>query len=248
MPPKRNYRRKGKKRNYRRKAPIVKYVQRPLGPMFPSTMLARHTFSKQLTLVSSDQGAITDERLDSEQIATFRCNNIFDPDLDITSGAEKARFYDEMKVHYKQYKVIGSKMTVKFINLSNDQCYVGCVKDLTQLTAGEIPQIIEHRGSKLKILNPAQSGKGSVSTFYVTYSPSKQFHIKKNQVASMDELACSVQGTSANDGDFNTVWNLFMAPVDYQYVSNVDTRVEVSVKIDYLVRWEDRQILPDTST
>lgn len=245
MAGKKNYnRRKGRKK----KGPMIKYIQRPLGPMFPNTMLARHNFAKQIILTSTDNQISTDENIDAEQVATFRCNNIFDPDLSVGTGADKARFYDEMRVHYKQYKVIGAKMTAKFINLSNDQCYVGCVRDLTQLTAGEIPQIMEHRGSKLKILNPAQSGKGSVSTFVVTYSPAKQFNVKKSQVSSMDELAVSVQGTSANDGDYNTVWNLFMAPVDTAYVSNVDTRVEVSVKIEYLVRWEDRQILPDAST
>ena len=46
--------RKFKKRNYKKK-PIVKYVQKPLGPLFPPTMLAKHKIGKTITLIQTDK-------------------------------------------------------------------------------------------------------------------------------------------------------------------------------------------------
>lgn len=239
MPPK-------KKRNYRQKRkPIVKYVQKPLGPLFPPTMVAKHKFGKTITLLQNDNGVAADENIDTSNSAAFRCNNIYDPDYATLSGADKAIFYQEMAAHYKRYKVLGAKLTCKFINLCEDQVYIGIVRDLSHLTTGEVDALIERQGTRHQILNPASSGPGGVKVIRSGYSPSKQFGVKKSQVKAMNELTVDIAGSGA-DADFNALWNIWMAPVAHSH-RNADTIVECQVNIDYIVQWEDRQILPDPS-
>lgn len=239
--PKKNF----KKRKPTRNKTIVKYVQKPLGPLFPPTMIAKHRFGKTITLLQTDNGVAADEAIDSSNSAAFRCNNIYDPDYATGSGADKAIFYQEMAAHYKQYKVIGAKMTVKFINLCEDQVYCGVIRDLSHLSSGNVDELMERQTTKHRILNPASSGAGSVVKVVSGYSPSKQFNITKKQVNAMNELAVGIAATSA-DPDFNALWNVWMAPVSHSH-RNADTIVEAQIQIEYLVRWEDRQILPDPS-
>lgn len=150
-----------------------------------------------------------------------------------------------MAAHYKRYKVLGAKLTCKFINLCEDQVYIGIIRDLAQLTSGSIDSLIERQGARHTILNPASSGPGGIKTIRSGYSPSKQFNVSKFQVKAMNELTVDISGTSA-DSDFNALWNVYMAPVSHSHRS-VDTIVECQINIEYLVRWEDRQILPDPS-
>lgn len=236
-----------KRKNYRKRSrkPIVKYVPKTLGPLFPPTMMAKHKFGKTITLVQADNGVAADEVIDTSNSAAFRCNNIYDPDYATASGADKAIFYQEMAAHYKRYKVIGAKLTCKFINLCEDQVYIGIVRDLSHLTSGEVDGLIERQGTKHLILNPASSGPGGVKVIRSGYSPAKQFGITKNQVKAMDELTVTTAGTNAA-ADFNALWNIWMAPVAHSF-RNGETIVECQVNIEYLVRWEDRQILPDPS-
>lgn len=241
MPPRRNNYRK---RN-RKKQVIVKRVQKPLGPLFPPTMLAKHRFAKTITLLQADNGVAADENIDTSNSAAFRCNNIYDPDYATLSGADKAIFYQEMAAHYKRYKVVGAKLTCKFINLCEDQVYCGIIRDLSHLTASEVDELLERQQLKHTILNPASSGPGGVKTIRSGYSPNKQFNISKSQVKAMDELAVTTGGSNAS-AEFNALWNIWMAPVAHSH-RNADTIVECQVNIEYLVRWEDRQILPDPS-
>lgn len=239
-------RKNNRKKTTRRKTrPVIKYVQKPLGPLFPPTMLAKHKFGKTITLVQTDMGVAADENIDSSNSAAFRCNNIYDPDYATGSGADKAIFYQEMAAHYKRYKVLGAKLTCKFINLCEDQCYIGIIRDLSSLSSGSVDQLIERQAIRHTILNPASSGPGGVKTIRSGYSPSKQFNITKSQAKAMNELTVDIAGTSA-DTDFNALWNIWMAPVAHSH-RNADTIVECQVNIEYLVRWEDRQILPDPS-
>lgn len=240
MPRRKNNRKKPARRNT-----VVKYVQKPLGPLFPATMLAKHKFGKTITLLQADNGVAADEAIDTSNSAAFRCNNIYDPDYATASGADKAIFYQEMAAHYKRYKVIGAKLTCKFINLCEDQVYIGIIRDLSHLSSGDVDGLIERQGTRHLILNPASSGPGGVKTIRSGYSPAKQFGVKKSQVKAMDELNVDIAGSSA-DADYNALWNIWMAPVAHSH-RNADTIVECQINIEYLVRWEDRQILPDPS-
>lgn len=243
MPRKRQYRKK--RTTTRRPKTVVKYVPKTLGPLFPPTMTARHKFGKTITLLQADNGVAADENIDSSNSAAFRCNNIYDPDYATASGADKAIFYQEMAAHYKRYKVLGAKLTCKFINLCEDQCYIGIIRDLSHLSSGDVDGLIERQGTKHLILNPASSGPGGVKIIRSGYSPAKQFNVSKKQVKAMNELTVDIAGTGA-DSDFNALWNIWMAPVAHGH-RNADTIVECQVNIEYLVRWEDRQILPDPS-
>jgi hypothetical protein len=48
----------------------------------------------------------------------FRANSPYDPDY--TASGHQPRYFDQIMPLYDHYQVLGSKITVKFINNSND--------------------------------------------------------------------------------------------------------------------------------
>lgn len=241
MPPKRPYRkrrnrRKPKNRIYNRKPRILS-----MGPYMPDSCIAKHKMAVTYSLsqVYNDTGVGTN------QLQSFRLNSLYDSDTSI-AGAQQPRFLDEMKQFYQTYRVLGCKVFLKFINLSQEPIYVMGLMGNQQLATGDqwLPgDIREMKGSKVKILHSLDSGPKSVQHLVFNYSPASIEGCSKSRVR--------------NDPNFQALATShpnelhFLSTCIHQVSSTLggtDTAtVQVEATFHWTALWNDRKILDDSN-
>lgn len=212
-----------------------------LGPYMPDSCIAKHKMTVTYALSQNYQ----DTGIGAEQLQSFRLNSLYDADTSI-SGAQQPRFLDEMKEFYQTYRVLGCKVFLKFINVSQEPIYVMGLMGNQQLAAGDshMPSDIrEMKGSQVKILHSLDSGPKSVQHLVFNYSPAAIEGCSKSRVRNdpnfqalatshpneLHFLSTAIHQVSTSLGDTN------------------NATVQVEATFHWTALWNDRKILPDSN-
>ena len=144
-----------RKKNYKKKSNTrIVRVPRTLGPIFPQAMVCKHRFVHDQQLTTSYTSG---DQITGDNFERFRCWNIYDPLIGI-GGTNNAMFYDDMTPHYDKYQVLGARIKVRFINLSEEPCYAGLFRDDNSISTGWTMQQIREKGKRnQRILGPMSS-------------------------------------------------------------------------------------------
>lgn len=233
-------RRKGNRK--KRKSNVPRMLS--LGPYMPQSIIAKHKYNRIFAL-AQDYNSVT---IGASNLHSFRLNDLHDPDTQATGGPSVAqpRFFDEMANFYTTYRVIGAKVTLKFINLSAEPCYVHTVVGNQQLASGSgwtTKDLSELKNQRRRILHALSSGSKSVASITIPYSPER------------------VEGKSKAviRGDPNFEATTSQGPLEPHYLSiacsqvsttlggQANLNVQVECSIDFTAVWNDRKILANAS-
>lgn len=233
----RNYRRRRRNnRGFNRKPKLLS-----IGPYMPQSIICKHKMSVTYALSQNYQ----DTGIGAEQLQSFRVNSLYDADTSV-SGAQQPRMMDEMKALYNTYRVLGCKIFLKFINISQEPVYVMGLLGDQQLAAGDshMPSDIrELKGSQSKILHSLDSGDKSVQTLVFNYSPNLIEGCSKSRIR--------------NDPKFEALGSSH--PEEIHYLSTCihqvstslggqeNATVQVEATFHWTALWNDRKILDDSN-
>lgn len=236
MARKKNFKKKFNKKRFNRKPKLLS-----IGPYMPPSIICKHKMSVAYSLSQSYQ----DTGIGSDQLQSFRLNSLYDADTSV-AGAQQPRMMDEMKDLYQTYRVLGCKVFLKFINLSNEPIYVMAVQGNQQLASGDqwTPQDIrEMKHSKSKILHSLDSGDKSVQTLVFNYSPADIEGCSKQRVR--DDPGFSALA-AAHPSQLH-----FLSTAIHQVSTSLggqnNATVGVEATFHWTALWNDRKILPDSN-
>jgi hypothetical protein len=209
-----------------------------LGPTYPNGLLAKHKYSDSVML----EGNYVQNDVQTNAMYSFRTSSLYDPDR--TGGGHQPLFYDEMCAIYNQYRVLGAKAKVRFVNCCNEPVIVFGAHLGAPLGSGWEPDaLMERKDIKSKFLSGRSGGK-NICTMNLFYSPSKFYAQSKSNLKADNALV----GT----GDGDTVpskasyFELGMAQVDSsnsggaEFDTSANHRVKMYIEIEYLAFWNDR--------
>lgn len=231
---KKNYQRRKRKTFRRRKKnyPVTTNVSKSINGAFPSAMVAKLRFCDPI-LLDATTGSVAHQ--------TYRANSVYDPRVGL--GGTQPRGFDEYMSLYFKYRVLGSRIRVRFINdpvaqsNTNEQAvtaYVGLINS-TGDTPTSLVQAIENRGSfTYKVLGHTYSS-GFTKTII------RKFSAKKHWTGTPGLSEDVFEGGSGADcvkQCFYTVgcgnWDLTENP----------RSIHAVVEIDYIVKFYEPKMLP----
>lgn len=187
------------------------------------SMKATHRYSTTISIDPSAAGLL------SKYI--FSANGMYDPDL--TSTGHQPMGFDQLALMYNHYTVVGSKITIKFINSDTNYVQLFGVSVLADSTGftGDPHQYIEQGQSTYKICGKAGSDRSQTLT--KTFSTKKFF--KKSNVLDEDDL----KGSSANNPTEMAFYHIVAAPLE-----SVDAApVLAIVLLEYTSVWHEPRTL-----
>lgn len=113
-----------KRKRFVAKQQLVRIPRSPPGQALPNQIICRFRYSEEIS-VNPTIGGVT--------AYVFRANSLYDPNL--TGTGHQPAPYDQMKLFYKKFKVIGSKITARPIisdtNYETLNCYAGIINSKT---------------------------------------------------------------------------------------------------------------------
>jgi hypothetical protein len=228
----RRYRKKNNRR--RRRKPSTKPRMLSLGPTYPNGIIAKHKYTEATVL----QGSYTQTDMPSTAMYSFRCANMFDPDR--AAGGHQPLFYDEMAVIYNQYRVLGAKCKIRFVNLSDEPIIVFGAHLGAPLGAGWQPDsLLERKDIRSRILS-AKSGGKNVATMNLFYSPSKFYRQSKANLKNDSELISKSDGSAL--ASKTSFFEMGAVQVSSDLGGSDPHSVKIFVEIDYIAFWNDRTL------
>ena len=234
MAPRKNKR--GRKNKVKRKQNKPRMLS--LGPTYPNSLIAKHTMNYQFDL----QQVYNSTTLDSTCLKGFRLNSLYDPDVSVAAGSgHQPRFFDEMAVIYTTYRVIGCKVTLKFINLSNEPVYLHTVvgnQQLSDSTGWTNTTIREVKGCKSQIVHSLNTGPSSIKTMVIGYSPEK-VEGKSKAVIRGDPTFEALSSQNPVEQHYLSVG---MSQVASALGDNALAKCRCEIKLDFTAIWNDRKI------
>lgn len=220
---KRNYKRKTTKRKTKKKMRIPRTIG------FPEVY---HTRLRYTDILSLTQGTVGVPNL-----YKFSANGCYDPD--ITGTGHQPKFFDQFAALYSRYRVIGSKISVKFAtkqtdNTSTPPIMVGIVPidaaDGTSSFSG-ITAVTETRQCRYKEISASMTAKATTVTH--TFS-NKQLERKFFDREDNNRMASTLISANPTNQIYYYIFScsldtLATHPELYAYVT-----------IDYIVSFHDR--------
>lgn len=203
------------KKNYKRRNRSA-FRFAPLPQRLPSRM----RYSTNLQLNPGIGGTVASN--------VFSANSLFDPDR--TNVGHQPRGFDEIISLYNQATVVGSKITVRFVNTDNSYAQ-NCGIILSDSTTGSADQnfYMEQKYVKSNMLSDADGmNKAAMS---MNFSARKFFGV--TNVLDNDHLLCTASGNPLDEAYFH-VWVAPNSAVD-------SSTVEVQVTIDYLAIFQGQK-------
>ena len=230
MPRRKNNR---KRRPRKRRTAVPRMLS--LGPTYPNGIIAKHKYTDQLTL----SGTYVQSDIPSTALQSFRAASLFDPDR--TSTGHQPLFYDEMALIYNQYRVLGAKCRIRFVNICDEPIICVAAHLGAPLGNGWNPHhLMERKDVKTKILSPMSAGGKNVTSMTLTYSPSKFYQQSKENLRADNSLVGKEDGTVVPSK--MTYFEFGVAQVDSSVGSSADHKVKVYVDIEYTAFWNDRKL------
>ncbi len=147
---------------------------------------------------------------------------------------------------YQTYKVLGCKVFLKFINLSQEPVYVMGLLGNQQIATGDqwSPQDIrEMKHSKSKILHSLDSGDKSVQTLVFNYSPASIEGVSKKQHRFDNKF----EALATNHPESLHFLSTCIHQVSSTLGGNADATVQVEATFHWTALWNDRKILDDSN-
>lgn len=232
MPPRRKYNRK-RRRNRKKKSSVPRMLS--LGPTFPNGLIAKHKYSMSKTL----QATYVNNDIPGTAQQSFRTASLFDPDR--TGGGAQPLFFDEMAAIYNQYRILGAKCRLRFVNMSEEPIIVFGAHLGAPLGTGWSPgQLMERRDVKSQFLSPMSAGGKNQTTMSLFYSPSKFYKQRKENLRADNSLV----GNGAGDvvPSKMTYFEVALAQVDQTLGASANHAVKIYVEIEYTAFWNDRKL------
>jgi hypothetical protein len=230
MPKKFNKRRRNYKRKRKNKPRLLS-----LGPYMPQSIIAKHKMATVFTLSQDYQTT----GIGANNRHNFRINALNDADL--TSGQQnQPRMFDEMAAMYTTYRVLGCRVSVKFINLSGEPVYCLIVPGNQQVTTATDPQTIkELKGAQSRICHSVDSGPRSVIRMNYNYSPEKIEGRPKSHIRGNPDFEAL---TSAIPVELH-----FLSIMAHQVSTTLggqnNATVQCEVTFNWTCLWNDRKFL-----
>lgn len=237
--PRKTYRRRPRK-NFRRKRQSKPKLL-SIGPYMPQSIICKHKMAVTYALSQNYQ----DTGIGDEQLQSFRVNSLYDADTSV-SGAQQPRMMDEMKELYSTYRVLGCKIFLKFINLSQEPVYVMGLLGDQQLSASDshMPSDIrEMKGSQVKILHSLDSGNKSVQTLVFNYSPARIEGCSKARIRNDPTF----EALSTSHPEELHFLSTAIHQVSTSLGETNNATVQVEATFHWTALWNDRKILPDSN-
>lgn len=213
-----------------------------LGPYLPQSMIVKHKYS---TIYGLSQD-YTLNTIGSNNMHNFRINSMYDPDTAIQAGDGQPRLFDEMSNFYSTYRVIGAIARVKFINLSNEPCYVYTHLGNQQFSAASNwtpAQLRELKHTKRRILHALSSGPKSVLSITTGYSPEKVEGKSKASIRGNPEFE-ALHGQNPLEIHYLSTC---CSQVSSTLGAQENLNVQCEITIDFTAIWNDRKILDTAS-
>lgn len=229
--------RKGNRRRAKRKTSVPRTLA--LGPTYPNGLLAKHKYSDSMML----SGSYVQNDVQTNAMRSFRTSSLFDPDR--TGTGHQPLFYDEMTAIYNQYRVLGAKAKIRFVNCCNEPVIVFGAHLGAPLGSGWEPDVLmERKDVKSKFLSGRSGGK-NICTMNLFYSPSKFYAQSKSNLKADNALVGT--GDGATVPQKASYFELGMAQVDSSLSGgsgfddgSSDHKVKMYIEIEYLAFWNDR--------
>lgn len=228
------------RRNFRRRRQ-TKPKLLSIGPYMPQSIICKHKMSVTYALSQNYQ----DTGIGSDQLQSFRVNSLYDADTSV-AGAQQPRMMDEMKALYNTYRVLGCKIFLKFINLSQEPVYVMGLLGDQQIAGGDQhspSDIREMKGSQSKILHSLDSGNKSVQTLVFKYAPNIIEGCNKARIRNDPTF----EALATNHPQELHYLSTAIHQVSTSLGSTNDATVQVEATFHWTALWNDRKILPDSN-
>ena len=230
-------RRKNIKRRRPRRRRVPKSVPRnlSLGPTYPNGIIAKHKYNMNKTLSAT----YVNGDIPGTALQSFRTASLFDPDR--TGVGHQPLFFDEMAAIYNQYRVLGAKCRVRFVNMANEPVIVFGAHLGAPLGTGWNPsQLMERKDVKSQFLSPMNAGGKNQTTMNLFYSPSKFYKQRKENLRADNALVGNGVGDVVPSK--MTYFEVALAQVDTTLGDQENHKVKIFVEIEYTAFWNDRKL------
>lgn len=232
MPRRKNNRPKARRRR-RTKASVPRMLS--LGPTYPNGLIAKHKYTMNKTI----NATYVNSDIPGTALQSFRTASLFDPDR--TGVGHQPLFFDEMAAIYNQYRVLGAKCRVRFVNTCNEPVIVFGAHLGAPLGTGWNPaQLMERRDVKSQFLSPMNAGGKNQTTMNLFYSPSKFYKQTKSNLRADNSLVGNGVGDVVPSK--MTYFEVALAQLDTALGSQENHSVKIFVEIEYTAFWNDRKL------
>lgn len=229
MPRRKNNRRK---KNFKKQS-IPKLLS--LGPTYPNALIAKHKYTAEHVL----SGTYTQGDIPAGALQSYRTASLYDPDR--TGGGHQPLFFDEMALIYSQYRVLGAKMTIRFVNICDEPIVcVGAHLGAPLGTGWNPRHLMERKDIRTQILSPMSAGGKNSTTMTLFYSPSKFYGQSKSNLKADNALVGTEDGATLPSK--MSYFELGVAQVDTSVGNSNDHKVKVYIDIEYTAFWNDRKL------
>lgn len=217
MPYRRKYRKKPYKKNYRRRRGTqrsllrqLSYTKSPLPKVFKTKL--RYSTSVQINAFTSH----------TTGVHVFSCNGIYDPD--VTGTGHQPRGFDQLMPMFDHYRVLASRIMVRFFNSDATNPQVGGIAIRDSTTTESTLYNYTEQGTVKTV--PIGTQDTSIKTLRMGVAPHKWLGLSYKED--------SLKGTSSTQPSEQCYYHVFAASPD----SSVDpAAVNLNIEIDYLVQF-----------
>jgi len=217
-------RRSFKRRTYKRKA--YKAKRRPLriprsppGQGLPNQIICKFRYAEEINIDATTISAYV-----------FRANSLYDPNY--TGTGHQPAPYDQMKLFYKKFKVIGSKITVrptqKDTNYEQLCAYCGIINSKTgadYASYSGVENILESKWGKRFKLVGAYTSKGAANKADAAYV-SSTWSLKRDETRlASDNDFSHPSATNPTEARYFELVNMSVAlnnPAQFFYLVTID--------------------------
>lgn len=232
---KKNYVRR-KRKNFRRKKyqPRVTNVTKSVSGAFPHAIVSKLRFCDPVLL---------DPSLGGVAHYTYRANSVYDPAVRV--GGAQPRGFDEMMSLYNKFRVLGSRIKVRFINdkfaqdNANEQsitAFVGLI-DETGDTPASLVEAVENRGKfTTKVL-------GNLQSTAFTKTIIRKFSAKKHWTNTPGMTEDVFEGGAGSDCVKQCFYTVGCGNWD---LTENARACHAIVEIDYIVKFYQPRVLPQS--
>ena len=206
-----------------------------LGPTYPNGLIAKHKYTDEFVL----EGTYTQADIPGTALQSIRAGSLFDPDR--TGVGHQPLFFDEMALIYHQYRVLGAKMRIRFVNLC-DEPMIACAAHLgNPLGTGWNPHhLMERKDVKTRILSPMSAGGKNQTSLTLHYSPSKFYQQSKENLRNDSDLVGKYDGSLLPQK--MSYFEFGVAQVSTAVGGSEPHKVKCYIDIEYTAFWNDRKL------
>lgn len=155
----------------------------------------------------------------------YSANGIYDPN--ITGGGHQTMYFDQLMALYDHYVVIGSKVTVRFVNTNASIAVIAGVRLTDSATLVTAPtQLLENARNVQRIIGP----RGSMNTATVTAKVNPGQFLRGTKKGIM--IQKKLQGSISTNPDEQCYWQIFATAADG---SSTGGTVEAVVSMEYQI-------------